>query len=80
MFGQRLESSVDPCELSMFEEQPDFHARPIVDAGSHYRLVKSYQQGMKEQHHVGTCKQEHQVCTGFFYELEASTADHIDRS
>ena len=29
MLGQRLQSSVDPCELSVFEEQQDFHAQPI---------------------------------------------------
>ena len=39
----------------------DFHARPIVDAGIHCRLMRSSQQGMKEQHHVGTWKQEHQI-------------------
>jgi len=32
---------VGPCELSVFEERQTFHAWPIVDAGSHYRLVKS---------------------------------------
>ena len=34
VLGQRLQSSVDPCELSVFEEQPDFHVRLIVDAGA----------------------------------------------
>ena len=37
VLDQRLQSSIDPCELSVFEKQQDFHARPIVDAGSHYR-------------------------------------------
>jgi len=77
VLGQRLQSFVGPCEL--FEEQQDFHVRPIVDAGSHHRLVKSYKQGMKEHHHVGTCKQEHQVCTGFVDVFEASATDHVDR-
>ena len=79
MLSKILQSSVGPCELSVFQEQQDFHAWPIVDAGSHYRLqVKSYPQGMKEQHHVGTCRQEHQVCNGFVG-LEASAFDRVDR-
>jgi len=49
-----------PNKLSGLEEQQDLHVRPIVDAGSHYRLVKSHQQGMKEQHDIGTCRQVHQ--------------------
>jgi len=53
--GAETVNSVYPSELFVFEEQQDFHAQPIIDAGSHYRLVRSYQQqGMKEQHHVGT--------------------------
>ena len=35
--GQRQQSSDDPCELFVLEEQYDFHARPIVDVGSLYR-------------------------------------------
>jgi len=50
MLGQRQQSSVEPCELSVLEEQQDFHAQAIVDVGSLYRLVRSYQQGMKENH------------------------------
>jgi len=65
VLGQRLQSSVDPCELSMFKGRQDFHAQPILDAGSHYRLVKSYRQGMKEYHHAGTCRQELKDCTRF---------------
>src|SRR6218665_3578366 len=38
MVGQRQQSSVDQCELSVLKEQQDFHARPIVDVGSLYRL------------------------------------------
>src|SRR6218665_2644647 len=71
---------LEPCELSELEEQQDFHARTILDAGSHYRLVKSYQQGTKEHHHVDTCKQEDRVCTGFFDGLETSATDHAMRS
>jgi len=44
--GHRLQNSAHPCELSVFEKQQDFHAPAIVDAGSHYSLVKSYRQGM----------------------------------
>src|SRR6218665_1513935 len=29
MLGQTLQSSVDPCELSVFEAQPDFYEQPI---------------------------------------------------
>ena len=36
MLGKRLNSSVDPYELSVFKGQRDFHARSIVDAGSQY--------------------------------------------
>jgi len=32
---------MDPCELSVFEEQQDFHVWPIVDDGNHCQLVKS---------------------------------------
>ena len=78
-YRQRVQSSVGPCELSVFEEQQDFHAWPIVDAGSHYRQVKSCQQCMKEQHHVGTCRREHQVCTGFVDGLKDSATDRVDR-
>src|SRR6218665_451912 len=39
VLDQRQQSSVDPCELSVFEEQQGLHAQPIVDAGIHYRLV-----------------------------------------
>src|SRR6218665_2626303 len=42
VLGQRQQNSVDPYELSVFEEQQGLHAQPIVDAGIHYRLVKSY--------------------------------------
>jgi len=77
VMGQRLQSSETQCELSVFEELQDFHAQPIVDSGNHYRLVKSYRQGMKEHHHVGTCRQGHQVCTGLIDGLEASAADHV---
>ena len=79
MLGQRLQSSVGHANC-LFEEQQDFHAWPIVDAGSHYQLVKSREEGMKEQHYVGTCRQEHQVCTGFVDGLEASATDRVDRS
>ena len=34
MLGQRQQSSVDSCELSVLEEQQDFHGQPIVDVGS----------------------------------------------
>jgi len=34
---------------------------------------------MKEHHHVDICKQEDQVCTGFFNGLEASATDHAGR-
>ena len=34
---------------------------------------------MKEHHHVDICRQEDQVCTGFFDGLEASATDHADR-
>ena len=44
-----------------------------------YRLVRTYQQGLKEHHHVDTCRQEDQVCTGFFDGLEARATDHVDR-
>src|SRR6218665_340077 len=65
---------------SVLEEQQDFRAQPIVDAGIHCRLVKSYRQCMKEHLHAGTCRQEHQVCTGFFDGLEASAIGYVDRS
>ena len=80
MLGQRRQSSVDPCELSVLEEQQDFHARPIVDVWILYRLVRSYQQGMKKHHHLDTCRQENQVFTGFFDGLEASATDHADHT
>src|SRR6218665_1934708 len=80
VLGQRLQSSVGPFELSVFEEQQDFHAWPIMDAGHYCQVVKSYRQGMKEHLHAGTCRQEHQVCTGFFDELEASAIGYVDRS
>jgi len=35
----------EPMRTVVFEEQQDFQARPIVDAGSHYQLVRSYPQG-----------------------------------
>jgi len=35
---------------------------------------------MKEHHRVDTCKQEHQVCTGFSGGLGASVTDRADRS
>ena len=79
MLGQRQQRSVDPCELSVLEEQQDFHGRLIIDVGSLYRLVRSYQQGMKEHHHVGTCKLEDQVCAGLFDGLEANATDYADR-
>ena len=79
MLGQRKQSSVDLCELSVLETQQDFHWRPIVDVGSLYRLVRSYQPGMKEHHHVDICRQEDQVCTGFFDGLEANATDPADR-
>src|SRR6218665_1178335 len=43
------------------------------------RLMKSHRQGMKEHLHAGICRQEHQVCTGFFDGLDASAVDHADR-
>src|SRR6218665_1709358 len=48
-------------------------------ARSHYRLVKSYRQGIKRHQYAGTCRQEHQVCTEFFDGLEASATDYVDR-
>ena len=66
MLGHRLKSSADPGELSVFEELQDFHVGPIADAGSLYCLVKSYPKGIKEHHHVDTCKQGDHVYTGFF--------------
>jgi len=78
MLGQRQQSSVDPCELSVLREQQDFHARQILCVGSLYQLVKSNQQGMKEHHHVDICKQEGQVFTGVFDGLEARATDHAD--
>ena len=69
MLGQRPQSSEGPWELSVFEEQQGFHARPIVDVGSHYQLLKSYQQGMKDHYHVGTCRQEHKVCIVYWIRL-----------
>ena len=71
MLGQRQQSSVDQCELSVLKEQQDFHARPIVDVESLGRLVRSYQPGTKEHHHVD-------ICTGFFDGLEVSATDHAD--
>src|SRR6218665_3975472 len=41
MLGQRLQSSVDPCELSV--EQQDLHAQPIVDAVSHHHVFLEVQ-------------------------------------
>ena len=79
MLGLRQESSVDLCELFVLKEQQDFRARPIVDVGSLYRLVRSYRQGMKEHHHGDIYRQEDQVCTGFFGGLVASATDHADR-
>ena len=34
------------------------------------------QQGLMEHHHVDMCRQEDQVCTGFFDGLEASATDY----
>jgi len=79
MLGQRQQSSVDPCEMSVLGEHQDFHGRPIADVGSLYRLLRSYRQGMMEHHHVDICRQEDQVCTGFFDGLEASATDQADR-
>jgi len=79
MLGQRQQSSLDPCELSVLEEQQDFHGWPIVDVGNLYRLLRSDRQGMMEHHHLDICRQEDQFCTGFFDGLEASATDHADR-
>jgi len=79
MLGQTQQSSVDPYELSVLEEQQDFHGRPIFDVGSLCRLLRSYRLGMMEHHHVDICRQEDQACTGFFDRLEASATDHADR-
>src|SRR6218665_626742 len=76
MLGQRQQSSVRTVRVS---GKKKFHARLIIDAGSHYQLVKSYLQGMKKYHYVDNCKQEDKVCTGFFDGLEARATDHADR-
>jgi len=71
---------VGPCELSVFEEQQDYHARLIVDARPLQtgEIISARFEGAAP-HHVGTCTQEHQVCIGFFDGLKTSAAHHVDR-